>query len=143
MADRRFHRRIFFQVAILMIPIRLTLGVMCDAQEPLVNVPLKSRITRVQPMTGLVLWTTSEHNRTDAVQLEYSYMKYGDVVARRGQYDWAVMDRLLKEVAARGHQAIVRFFLQSMGVRACGRSEDFSPQNHERTRSAPAASHRS
>ena len=110
MADRRFHRRIFFQVAILMIPIRLSLGVMCDAQEPFVNVPLKSRITRVQPMTGLVLWTTSEHNRTDAVQLEYSYMKYGDVVARRGQYDWAVMDRLLKEVAARGHQAIVRFY---------------------------------
>ena len=72
--------------------------------------PLKSRITRTQPMTGIVLWTTSEHNHTDAVQLEYSYMKYGDVVAQRGIYDWTVMDRLLNEVAARGHQAIVRFY---------------------------------
>ena len=74
------------------------------------RVPLKSRITHVQPMTGIVLWTTSEHNRTDAIQLEFSYMKYSDVVARRGEYDWAVLERLLKDVASRGHQAIIRFY---------------------------------
>jgi len=82
----------------------------CRAQEQFVAVPLKSRITRVQPMTGIVLWTTSEHNHTDAIQLEYSYMKYGDIVARRGEYNWGAMDRLLADVAARGHQAIVRFY---------------------------------
>ncbi len=37
-------------------------------------------------------------------------MKYGDVVTDRGQYDWRVMDRLLETVAARRHQAIVRFY---------------------------------
>ena len=37
-------------------------------------------------------------------------MKYGDVVTERGQYDWRVMDRLLDRVAARRHQAIVRFY---------------------------------
>ena len=73
-------------------------------------VPLRSRITRVQPMTGIVLWATSEHNKTNTVQLEYSYMKYSDVVKERGQYDWRVMDRLLDRVAARKHQAIVRFY---------------------------------
>ena len=52
----------------------------CRAQEQFAAVPLTSRITHVQPMTGIVLWTTSEHNRTDSIQLEYSYMKYGDVV---------------------------------------------------------------
>jgi uncharacterized DUF497 family protein len=82
----------------------------CRAQERFVAAPLKSRITHVQPMTGIVFWTTSEHNCTDAIQLEYSYMKYGDVVARPGDYDWSVMDQLLKDVAARGHQAIVRFY---------------------------------
>ena len=61
-------------------------------------------------MTGIVLWATSEHNKTNTVQLEYSYMKYNDVVKERGQYDWRVMDRLLDRVAARKHQAIVRFY---------------------------------
>ncbi len=82
----------------------------CRAQERFAAVPLQSRITRVQPMTGIVLWATSEHNRTSAIQLEYSYMKYGDVVKERSQYDWSVLDRLLDRVAARRHQAIVRFY---------------------------------
>ncbi len=73
-------------------------------------VPLRSRITHVQPMTGMVLWASSEHARTNAVQLEFSYMKYGDVVRERGRYNWRVMDRLLERVAARKHQAIVRFY---------------------------------
>ena len=37
-------------------------------------------------------------------------MKYGDIVKERGQYDWRAMDRLLDRVAARRHQAIVRFY---------------------------------
>ncbi|MHB1561625.1 MAG: hypothetical protein ACYC61_29600 [Isosphaeraceae bacterium] len=73
-------------------------------------VRLRSKITHVQPMTGLVLWTSSEHNKTNAVQLEFSYMKYGDIVRERGRYNWRVMDRLLERVAARKHQAIVRFY---------------------------------
>ena len=36
----------------------------CRGQERFEPVPLTSRITHVQPMTGIVLWTTSEHNRT-------------------------------------------------------------------------------
>jgi hypothetical protein len=85
-------------------------GVDCHGDERFTPVVLKSRITRVQPMTGIVLWTTSEHKSTEAVQLEYSYMKYGDVVTGRDQYDWRVMDRLLDDVASRKHQAIVRFY---------------------------------
>ena len=37
-------------------------------------------------------------------------MKYDDVVKQKGVYDWQVMERLLKDVAGRGHQAIVRFY---------------------------------
>jgi hypothetical protein len=82
----------------------------CRADERFTPVATKSQISRVQPMTGIVVWTTSEHKSTDAVQLEYSYMKYGDVVTGRDQYDWRVMDRLLDDVASRKHQAIVRFY---------------------------------
>jgi hypothetical protein len=99
-------------VSIILAVIANLIGAMveCRADERFIPLALKSQITRVQPMTGIVLWTTSEHRITDAVQLEYSYMKYGDVVTGRDQYDWRVMDRLLEGVASRKHQAIVRFY---------------------------------
>jgi hypothetical protein len=101
------------RVAALMLAAWLAAGVdRAPAQdiERLRPIPLRSRITRVQPMTGIVLWSTSEHHRTNAVQLEFSYMKYGDIVKEPGRYDWRPMDRLLERVAARKHQAIVRFY---------------------------------
>ncbi len=61
-------------------------------------------------MTGIVLWDTSPHNKTDAIQLEFSYMRYSDVVTRRGEYDWAKVEEKLNAIAARGHQAILRFY---------------------------------
>src|SRR5579871_1677091 len=91
------------RVAALMLAAWLATGIdRAHAQdnERFRPIPLHGRITRVQPMTGIVLWATSEHNRTSAVQLEYSYMKYGDVVKERGRYDWSVLDRLLDRVAA-------------------------------------------
>jgi hypothetical protein len=109
MATPQARRRILLRISTSILA-SLIVAEECGAQERSVAVPLASRITHVQPMTGIVLWTTSEHNRTSSIQLEYSYMKYGDVVAERGQYDWGVMDRLLERVAARRHQAIVRFY---------------------------------
>jgi hypothetical protein len=109
MATPQARRRILLRISTSILA-SLIVTEECRAQERSVAVPLASRITHVQPMTGIVLWTTSEHNRTSSIQLEYSYMKYGDVVAERGQYDWGVMDRLLERVAARRHQAIVRFY---------------------------------
>ena len=99
-------------ISIILVAIAGLIGAIvdCRADDRFMPVALKSQITRVQPMTGIVLWTTSEHKSTEAVQLEYSYMKYGDVVTGRDQYDWGVMDRLLEAVATRGHQAIVRFY---------------------------------
>ncbi len=73
------------------------------------NILLKSDITSVQPMTGIVLWTDNDANRTDAIQLEYSYMLYNSVVSRKGVYDWTAVDVLLDKIAARKHQAILRF----------------------------------
>lgn len=78
--------------------------------DGLQSAALQSRITSVQPGTGLVVWADSEHVRIDGIQLEFSYLKYGDVVSRAGEYDWGVVERLLKAVAGRGHQAVLRFY---------------------------------
>ena len=73
------------------------------------RVALQSAVTHVQPMTGIVLWNTSGSVKKSYVQLEYAYMLYSDVCKEKDVYDWAPMDKLLKEAAARGHQVVVRF----------------------------------
>lgn len=74
------------------------------------RVTLQSEITGVQPMTGIVVWNTSGAAQTaDYVQLEFSYMLYNEVCKEKDVFDWTPMDRLLEQVASRGHQAIVRF----------------------------------
>ena len=80
-----------------------------DASEYGTRVPLQSVIDHVQPMTGIVLWNTSGSNKKEYVQLEFSYMLYNDVCKEKDVYDWTPMEKLLKEVASRGHQAVVRF----------------------------------
>lgn len=73
------------------------------------RVPLSSEVTDVQPMTGHVLWTSNSNARTWPIQLEFSYMLYNDVCKEKGVFDWSVVDRLLDDVASRGHQAVLRF----------------------------------
>lgn len=87
-------------------------------EEPLVHekpadagesVSLSASVTGVQPMTGIVLWNTSGSRTKSYVQLEFSYMLYSDVCKKKDVFDWSVVDNLLSEVAARGHQAVLRF----------------------------------
>ncbi|MBR4644687.1 MAG: DUF4832 domain-containing protein [Bacteroidaceae bacterium] len=89
----------------------------CDAQA-WKSVELKRQITHPQPMTGLVLWPEQAANRNatygKSIQLEFSYCLPCKVVkgcAEDGtiEYDWSSFDRLLNEVANRGHQLVVRF----------------------------------
>lgn len=70
---------------------------------------LRSRVTDVQPMTGLVLWADNPKARDWPVQLEFSYMLYSDVCPEKGVFDWTPVDNLLDAIAARGHQAVLRF----------------------------------
>lgn len=66
-------------------------------------------------MTGIVLWTDNDKAATDAVQLEFRYCGYNEVVNETGQYDFGKLDRILDEVAARRHQAILRFYFEYVG----------------------------
>jgi len=75
------------------------------------RVPLKSEIKNIQPMTGIVLWTSNGRVATykDYLQLEFAYMLYNEVCKEKDVYDWTPMDNLLAKVAERGHQLVVRF----------------------------------
>ena len=83
-----------------------------------VNVALNSAVTRPQPMTGLVLWPdqAKDLNTTHgkSIQLEFSYCLPCKVVTGCADdgtvmYDWTWFDRILDDVASRGHQLIARF----------------------------------
>ncbi len=73
------------------------------------RMPLQSSILSVQPMTGIVLWTTNSQRTSDAISLEYSYLLYSDIVKEKGVYDWSSFETLLDQIASRKHQALVRF----------------------------------
>lgn len=73
-----------------------------------VSVPLHSQVTRVQPMTGIVLWSDSKSTKP-WVTLEFAYMLYNDVCKEKDVYDWSPVEELLESIASRGHQAVIRF----------------------------------
>lgn len=103
---------------------RLPIGFMllgCGVQQVLAeqgqSVTLKSSINRVQPMTGIVLWSDNSvaAKHQDAVALEYRYCGYDEVVDANGKYDFSKIDGILDEIAARNHQAILRFYFCYVG----------------------------
>ena len=79
------------------------------------SIKLVSSIDRVQPMTGIVLWSDHEKVDTDAVALEYRYCGYNEVVQPDGTYDYKKLDKILDETAGRGHQAVLRFYFVYVG----------------------------
>ncbi len=91
----------------------LILSAVCAAAaaagDDLRPVPLRSAVTDVQPMSGIVLWATNPAAKTAPIQLEYSYLTYDRVVREPGRYDWAAVESLLDEVAGRKHQLVLRW----------------------------------
>lgn len=73
-----------------------------------VSVPLHSQVTRVQPMTGIVLWSDSKSTKP-WLTLEFAYMLYNDVCKEKDVYNWTPVENLLDDIASRGHQAVIRF----------------------------------
>ena len=81
----------------------------------LVDIPLQKQITKVQPMTGIVLWADSHNNsvlKTDDqyIQLEYAYVRPSDIVIADNTYDWTPLENLLNEISERRKQAILRWY---------------------------------
>ena len=81
-------------------------GCIADEMRP---IAIKSTVTEVQPMTGIVLWTTNAAVAKAPIQLEYSYMTYAQIAKSDEEYDWTPLERLLDQVASRGHQLVLRW----------------------------------
>lgn len=98
---------------------------------------LSASIDKVQPMTGIVFWTSNSRALEalgDTVQLEYSYVTYSDIVETKDHYKWEVIDNLLDEVASRKHQAILRFHYTYPGeVKITVPSYIFRDEGYNRT----------
>ena len=100
------------------------------------NLRLNSRITSVQPMTGIVFWSDNLEDLTtlgNKVQLEFSYLVYSDIINSKGVYNWSSVDRLLSQVANRGHQAILRFRYVYPGITRPSVPQYIRDQNDYRT----------
>ncbi len=79
------------------------------SDEPVLNDGGVSSFTNVQPMTGIVVWGENPYVSSGAHTLEFSYMLFDDIVSEKGIYDWTVVEDKLNAIAARNHQAILRF----------------------------------
>ena len=81
------------------------------------SIPLQSRITHVQPMTGIVFWSDNGKSATDrdAISLEYRYVGYNEVVQPDGEFDFTGLERILDNISGRNHQAILRFYFCYVG----------------------------
>ena len=81
-----------------------------------VDIALSSAITRVQPMTGIVLWDGDHDDdsvkQNGTIALEYAYFGYAQIVSEplASTWNWEPFEALLDRVAARGHQTVVRFY---------------------------------
>lgn len=92
-----------------------------NSNNHFVAVHLRSEINRVQPMTGIVFWSdnlSALNALGNNVQLEFSYLRYRDVVTTLGTYNWNLVDQKLAQAAARGRQMIFRFRDTYPGVTA-------------------------
>ncbi|QDT11773.1 beta-galactosidase [Planctomycetes bacterium K23_9] len=87
------------------------------ASEERRDIAFQSQITRVQPMTGIVLWSDNSiaAQHSDAITLEYRYCGYDEVVQPDGTYDYTKIDQILDEIAKRNHQAVLRFYFCYVG----------------------------
>lgn len=78
------------------------------------DIPLNASITRVQPMTGIVLWEDAWNDReikeSKAISLEYAYVSPATLTKIDGSFDWTPLDELLDRIAKRSHQGVIRFY---------------------------------
>ena len=83
------------------------------------SVALNKEIETLEPMKGIVFWpdqAKSQKNLQGSISLEFSYCLPCAVVKGKTNekidYDWSSFERMLDDIASRGHQAIVRFRIE-------------------------------
>lgn len=122
--------RFFYSILLLVlaatacVPTGITLPDGLD--DSFAPVAIQSKVNAVQPGTGLVLWSENARERNAAygksIALEYAYCLPSEVVTGKDngviRYNWSPFNSWLKDVASRGHQAVVRFRYEYPGDRS-------------------------
>lgn len=111
----RLHR-VSLRAVLCLLAVVPILAADAPAEDNFRPVALTSRVADVQPMTGIVLWTTNEAVETAPIQLEYSYFTYASVVAADGSFDWKPLEDVLDAVAKRKHQLVLRWHDTYVGM---------------------------
>lgn len=83
------------------------------------SVALNKSIESLEPMKGIVFWPDQAKDQKDlqkSISLEFSYCLPCAVVKGKTDdkidYDWSSFEKMLDDIASRGHQAIVRFRIE-------------------------------
>ncbi|SHM33141.1 hypothetical protein SAMN05720472_1009 [Fibrobacter sp. UWR3] len=83
------------------------------------SVALNKEIETLEPMKGIVFWPDQAKSQKDlqkSISLEFSYCLPCAVVKGKTDdkidYDWSSFEKMLDDIASRGHQAIVRFRIE-------------------------------
>jgi hypothetical protein len=66
------------------------------------------------PLKGLVPYSGDVREKFPH-SMEFNYLAVSAVVIGTDEYDWKPFEKLLNDIAGRGHQAVVRFFLEYPG----------------------------
>lgn len=66
------------------------------------------------PLKGLVPYASAT-NVNFPHSMEFNYLAYSDLVKGYDEFDWSSLERLLNDISGRGHQAVIRIFLEYPG----------------------------
>jgi hypothetical protein len=92
----------------------LTLGVgpaVATADEPARRTFRYAPAPADNPLKGLVPYAGQGRDRFPH-SLEFNYLPLAALVVGERRYDWAPLERLLDDIAGRGHQAVFRVYLE-------------------------------
>ncbi|MCR5049554.1 MAG: DUF4832 domain-containing protein [Paludibacteraceae bacterium] len=80
------------------------------------RIPLQSKLSYAQPMTGLVFFSSRAKELDDdyrnSISLEFAYCLPCQVVKGKEngaiRYDWTALEKILNDIHSRNHQAVIR-----------------------------------
>lgn len=81
-----------------------------DSRQPLQYAPAPVD----NPLKGLVPYQGDVRDRFPH-SLEFNYLPYSGLVKGYDEFDWRPLERMLEDIAGRGHQAVFRVFLEYPG----------------------------
>ena len=108
-------KRVLAYILLMLLPLAL-LTACGGGEEPggtddgYTDVPYDGGEDGIQPMTGIAFWSDNTDVPHYLCQLEFVYLRYSDFCSQQGSFNWSPLERILSEIASRGHQAILRFY---------------------------------